>query len=76
MHTMQFFSTDLSDRLSAFGTSVEGTSLYLLRAIESTVDTLEASERLARATSENAGLLTSVICSRVAQVGQMLDPED
>lgn len=76
MHTVQFIENDLSDRLSAFGASVEGTSLYLLRAIETTVDNLEAGERLARATTENASLLASVIRQKEPAVGQMLDPDD
>lgn len=67
---------DLSDRLSAFGTSVEGTSLYLLRAIETTVDNLEAGERLARAVSENANLLIAMIREKKPVVGRLLDPED
>jgi hypothetical protein len=76
MRTVQVIESDLSDRLSAFGTSVEGTSLYLLRAIENTVDNLEAGERLARATSEHASLLASTIRQREAVVGHMLDPDD
>jgi hypothetical protein len=76
MHAVRTVDTDLSDRLSAFGVSVEGTSLYLLRAIESTVDNLEASERLARATAENANLLARVISQKEPVIGQMLDPDD
>ncbi|HWJ33896.1 MAG TPA: hypothetical protein VNR70_01440 [Steroidobacteraceae bacterium] len=76
MHTEKYISDDLSDRLSAFGASVEGTSLYLLRAIETTVDNLEAGERLARAVSENANLLITMIGGKKRVVGQMLDPDD
>jgi hypothetical protein len=67
---------DLGDRLIAFGTSVEGNSLYLLRAIAETVDSLEARERLANAIADNASLLAKVISAREPIVGKLLDPDD
>jgi len=75
-HATQITKSELSDRLSAFGASVEGTSLYLLRVIENTVDSLEAVERLARATSEHAKLLASNLRQKEVVIGQMLDPDD
>jgi hypothetical protein len=69
-------TSDLSDRLRAFGTSVEGSSLYLLRAIETTVDNLQAGENLARAIIENAKLLIARIKEKAPRSGFYLDPED
>lgn len=76
MHSIEIIEDDLTGRLSAFGTSVEGTSLYLLRAIEATVDNLEADERLASAVAAHASLLARLIAERKPVVGRMLDPDD
>jgi hypothetical protein len=76
MQAVHIDDADLSDRLSAFGTSVEGTSLYLLRAIEATVDHLEADERLATALASHARLLANLIGQKEPVVGRMLDPDD
>jgi hypothetical protein len=75
MHS-QILSEDLSNQLYAFGASVEGTSLYLLRAIKSTVDSLEANERLAEATALIASMLAKNLASETPVVGHLLDPDD
>jgi hypothetical protein len=66
----------LPDDLSAFAASVEGTSLYLLRAIDQTVENLQISENLARATSDAAAFLTRKISARKAAPEIFIDPED
>lgn len=68
--------SELKHELSTFGSSAEGTSLYLLRQITETVDNLEALERLARQTSEHAELLTKIIAAHKPSVGKLLDPQD
>jgi hypothetical protein len=62
--------------LTAFSASVEGTSLYLLRAINETVDALHAQEKLACATAENCLVLARRIDSREVCESRYLDPDD
>lgn len=66
----------LRDKLTALAPSVEGSSLYLLRAIEETVDSLQADERLAEAVSVAARRLANLIRNASIQAGCYLDPED
>jgi cystathionine beta-lyase/cystathionine gamma-synthase len=66
----------LHEDLTAFSASVEGTSLYLLRAINKTVDALHAQERLAEATAENCVVLSNRIAARETYEGRYLDSDD
>lgn len=76
MLTPTHHTSVLSDELHAYATSIEGTSLYLLRAIEETVDALVSEERLARAQAELADLLTGRIRALKASPGRFIDPDD
>jgi hypothetical protein len=75
-HQVAQYISALSDELRALGSSVEGTSLYLLRAIETTVDQLGTHERLAAATAEISGRLAKRVESHQPEPGQYLDPND
>ena len=66
----------LHEDLTAFSASVEGTSLYLLRAINRTVEALHAQEKLADATAENCGVLSKRIAAREVYEGRYLDADD
>lgn len=66
----------LRDTLSAFAPSVGGTSLYLLRMVEDTVDGLQAEERLAEATAATARRLTERVAECAVIEGEFLDPAD
>jgi hypothetical protein len=66
----------LQDQLDAFASSVEGTSLYVLRAIDQTVDALDAVEKLARAVSTIANDLAKRISGRTVKKGRFVDPDD
>ena len=63
----------LQDQLNAFASSVEGTSLYVLRAIDQTVD---AVEKLARAVSTVANDLAKRISGRTVKKERFIDPDD
>jgi hypothetical protein len=76
MTIVTYTSHALRDRLSAFGTSVEGSSLYLLRAIDETVDSLQTEEKLAIATVENAEKMTREVQAASITPGVYIDPED
>jgi hypothetical protein len=79
-HTMTMLTStqtaNLSDELHAYATSIEGTSLYLLRAIEETVGALGSEEKLARAQAELAELLTTRIRALQASPSRFIDPDD
>lgn len=62
--------------LTAFSASVGGTSLYLLRAINETVDALHAQEKLADATADNCIVLARRIDERESCESRYLDPDD
>ena len=66
----------LHEDLTAFSAAVEGTSLYLLRAINQTVDSLQAREKLADATAQNCIDLSKRINEREPIEGRYLDSED
>jgi hypothetical protein len=66
----------LQDQLNAFASSVEGTSLYVLRAIDQTVDALDAVEKLARAVSTVANDLAKRISGRTVKKERFIDPDD
>jgi hypothetical protein len=76
MTIFTYAANALRDRLSAFGSSVEGSSLYLLRAINQTVDSLQTEERLAAAVAEVAEKMTIDIQKSDIVLGSYVDPED
>jgi hypothetical protein len=66
----------LRDKLAALAPSMESSSLYLLRAIEQTVDSLQAEERFAEAMAAAARRLEGQIRAAVVATGCYLDPDD
>jgi hypothetical protein len=66
----------LRDKLAAFGPSVEGSSLYLLRAIDITVESLTGVEKLADALVISARALIEEIRSAPVVIERFLDPDD
>ncbi len=60
----------------ALAPSVEGSSLYLLRAIEQTVDSLQVEEQLAQALAAVTGQLSREIRTAEVVTGAYLDPDD
>jgi len=66
----------LRESLTAFAPTAEGVSLYLLRAINETVDSLQSLEKLANATSEAGEQLRKAITGRAVVEGSYLDADD
>jgi len=66
----------LSEQISAYASVVEGTSLYLLRAIEVTVDALGAEEKLMRGTLEAGRDLQKRMAALKVRPGCFVDPDD
>src|ERR1700761_3974384 len=67
---------DLRDKLAAFGPSVEGSSLFLLRSINDTVDSLGSVEKLSDAFVDTARALIEEIRNAPIVPGQFLDVDD
>lgn len=67
---------DLREKLSAFAPAVGGTSLYLLKAISSTVDSCQADERLAEATARSAREFAARVSECEVVPGHFIDPDD
>jgi hypothetical protein len=76
MTVVTYTANPLRAKLAAFGSSVEGSSLYLLRAIDETVDSLQANEKLAIAVTELAERMTHDIQAARVEPGSYVDPED
>jgi len=66
----------LRDLLIVFAPTVEGSSLYLLRAIDETVDSLQEIERFASAIIAEAHRFTVEIREAPVVAGHFLDPDD
>ena len=66
----------LSEELNAFANSAEGTSLYLLNALEKTVDACTAGENLMRASSDIARGLCKRVANLKTRANIFLDPDD
>lgn len=64
------------DSLVRFLGMVEGTSLYVLRAIDETVTTLETEQKLMDAVGEAALAVIADIRADTPKVGLFFDPED
>jgi hypothetical protein len=76
MTIVTYIANPLRARLAAFSSSVEGSSLYLLRAIDETVDSLHHDEKLAVAVTETAERMTRDIQAAPVAPGSYVDPED
>jgi hypothetical protein len=66
----------LRDKLTALAPSMEGSSLYLLRAIDETIDSLQAEERFAEAMAGAARRLEGEIRAAAVVTGCYLDSDD
>lgn len=66
----------LSNKLSAFADMAEGTSLFLIRLIDQTVDALNADAKAASGLMAAAAVLSKELKGKKAETGKYLDPED
>lgn len=69
-------SVAVRERVAAFASSAQGSSLYLLRAIEQTVDALTGLTNFARAFSRLANDLAQEVSARIPTTCQFIDPDD
>lgn len=74
--TAEYSTGELRERLAQFAAAVASSSLYLLRAIEKTVDALQDIERLSVALAASTLRLAERIRASAAVTGQYLDPDD
>lgn len=66
----------LTSKLNAFASMAEGTSLYLIRQIDQTVDALSADTKAAQAVTAASGVLSAELNARTPETGGYLDPDD
>jgi hypothetical protein len=64
----------LLDKLAAFGRCVESSSLYIVLAIDSTIDTLQEVDQIARALTLSCECITHEISANPILAGCLLDP--
>src|SRR5580658_5625044 len=64
----------LLDKLAAFGRCVESSSLYIVLAIDSTIDALQEVDQIARALALTCENITSEVSMNPVVAGRLLDP--
>lgn len=76
MTVVIYTANPLRETLAAFGSSVEGSSLYLLRALERTVDSLQVNENFAVSVAGVAEKMTRDIQNSEVVPCSYVDPDD
>lgn len=69
-------NSGLTSKLNAFAHMAEGTSLYLIRQIDQTVDALSADTKAAEAVTAASKVLSAELNDRTPETENYIDPED